>query len=160
MKIALGCDHAALALKNEVRDHLEALGHSVRDFGIHADGETCDYPEKAREVCEALQREEAELGILLCGTGVGMSVSANKMRGIRACCCSDTFSARMSRRHNNANVLTFGSRVVGRGLALDLVDAFLGASFEGGRHARRVDLIAALEQESVIRQEDYHARTL
>ncbi len=147
MIIALGCDHAALALKDAVREHLSELGHEVKDFGIYKDGEKCDYPDKAAEVGHALQKGEAALGILICGTGVGMSIAANKLRGIRACCCSDVFSAKMCRLHNNANILTFGERVVGRGLALELVDAFLSSEFEGGRHARRVDLITALEEE-------------
>lgn len=146
MIIALGCDHAALALKDAVREHLSELGHEVKDFGIYKDGEKCDYPDKAAEVGHALQKGEAALGILICGTGVGMSIAANKLHGIRACCCSDVFSAKMCRQHNNANILTFGERVVGRGLALELVDAFLTSEFEGGRHARRVDLITALEE--------------
>ena len=145
--IALGCDHAALNLKNAVLEHLQEKGYEVRDFGIYKDGEKCDYPNRAAEVGHAVQSGECELGILICGTGVGMSIAANKLHGIRACCCSDVFSAKMCRQHNNANILTFGERVVGRGLALELVDAFLGASFEGGRHQRRVDLITALENE-------------
>lgn len=147
MKIAIGCDHAALRLKNVVRDHLTELGHEVRDFGIYKDGEKCDYPEMAAEVARFIRDGGAECGFLICGTGVGMSVAANKVRGIRACCCSDVFSARMCRAHNNANILTFGERVVGQGLALELVDAFLTTEFEGGRHARRVDLITTIEQE-------------
>ena len=147
MKIAIGCDHAALTLKNAVREHLQELGHEVRDFGIYEAGEKCDYPEKAAEVARFVRDGGAERGILVCGTGVGMAIAANKVRGIRACCCSDSFSARMARAHNDANILTFGERVVGQGLALELVDAFLTTEFEGGRHQRRVDLITALETE-------------
>ena len=147
MKIAIGCDHAALTLKNAVREHLQELGHEVKDFGIYEAGEKCDYPEKAAEVARFVRDGGAERGILVCGTGVGMAIAANKVRGIRACCCSDSFSARMTRAHNDANILTFGERVVGQGLAMELVDAFLTTEFEGGRHQRRVDLITALETE-------------
>lgn len=147
MKIAIGCDHAALTLKDEVLGHLTEKGYEVKDFGIYKEGEKCDYPDRAAEVSRYVRDGGAELGILICGTGVGMSVAANKIRGIRACCCSDVFSAKLCRQHNNANILTFGERVVGKGLALELVDAFLSAEFEGGRHARRVDLITAIEEE-------------
>ena len=147
MKIVIGCDHAALTLKDAVKAHLLELGHEVKDFGIYQAGEKCDYPEKAAEVARYLRDGNAERGILICGTGVGMSIAANKVKGIRACCCSDTFSARMTRAHNDANILTFGERVVGQGLAMELVDAFLTTEFEGGRHQRRVDLITKLEQE-------------
>ena len=145
--IAIGCDHAALNLKNAVRDHLTERGLEVKDFGIYEVGEKCDYPDMAATVAHFVRDGSAELGILICGTGVGMSVTANKVRGIRACCCSDVFSAKMCRAHNNANILTFGERVVGPGLALELVDAFLATEFEGGRHARRVDLISKVEEE-------------
>ena len=145
MKIVIGCDHAALTLKDAVKAHLLELGHEVKDFGIYQAGEKCDYPEKAAEVARYLRDGNAERGILICGTGVGMSIAANKVKGIRACCCSDTFSARMTRAHNDANILTFGERVVGQGLAMELVDAFLTTEFEGGRHQRRVDLITKLE---------------
>ena len=147
MKIVIGCDHAALTLKDAVKAHLLELGHEVKDFGIYQAGEKCDYPEKAAEVARYLRDGNAERGILICGTGVGMAIAANKVKGIRACCCSDTFSARMTRAHNDANILTFGERVVGQGLAMELVDAFLTTEFEGGRHQRRVDLITKLEQE-------------
>ena len=138
MKIVIGCDHAALTLKDAVKAHLLELGHEVKDFGIYQAGEKCDYPEKAAEVARYLRDGNAERGILICGTGVGMAIAANKVKGIRACCCSDTF---------DANILTFGERVVGQGLAMELVDAFLTTEFEGGRHQRRVDLITKLEQE-------------
>lgn len=145
--IAIGCDHAALTLKEAVKAHLIEKGLEVKDFGIYEAGEKCDYPDMAGRVTRFVREGGAERGILICGTGVGMSIAANKVRGIRACCCSDVFSARMCRRHNDANILTFGERVVGQGLALELVDAFLSEEFEGGRHARRVDLITALEEE-------------
>ena len=138
MKIVIGCDHAALTLKDAVKAHLLELGHEVKDFGIYQAGEKCDYPEKAAEVARYLRDGNAERGILICGTGVGMSIAANKVKGIRA---------RMTRAHNDANILTFGERVVGQGLAMELVDAFLTTEFEGGRHQRRVDLITKLEQE-------------
>ena len=143
----LNAIEAALTLKDAVKAHLLELGYEVKDFGIYQAGEKCDYPEKAAEVARYLRDGNAERGILICGTGVGMSIAANKVKGIRACCCSDTFSARMTRAHNDANILTFGERVVGQGLAMELVDAFLTTEFEGGRHQRRVDLITKLEQE-------------
>lgn len=145
--IAIGCDHAALNLKEAVKAHLIEKGLEVKDFGIYEAGEKCDYPEMAAKVARFVRDGNAERGFLICGTGVGMSIAANKVRGIRACCCSDVFSAKLCRQHNNANILTFGERVVGQGLSLELVDAFLAAEFEGGRHARRVDLISAIEEE-------------
>ena len=145
-KIILGGDHAAPELKAIVREHLLARGFEVEDVGTHST-ESCNYPDIARVLCKKLQNGEGDLGILICGTGIGMSMAANKHRGIRAACCSDTFSARLTREHNNANVLCFGARVVAQGLALELVDAFVTAEFEGGKHQKRVDMIAAIEQE-------------
>lgn len=142
--IIIGCDHAGYALKFKVMDHLRELGYEPIDVGTDSP-ESCDYPVIAHKLCKKIQDGEAKLGILICGTGVGMSLVANKHKGIRAACCSDTFSARLTRVHNDANVLCFGERVVGLGLALDLVDNFLGAEFEGGKHARRVDMITAIE---------------
>ena len=143
-KIVIGCDHAAPELKNIVRDHLIARGFDVLDVGVHTT-DSCNYPDIAHALCEKIQCGEREMGILICGTGIGMSMAANKHRGIRAACCSDTFSARLTREHNDANVLCFGARVVGMGLALDLVNAFVDAEFEGGKHQKRVDLITAIE---------------
>ena len=143
-KLIIGCDHAAPELKNIVRDHLRARGFEVQDVGVHTT-ESCNYPDIAHALCTKLLAGEADLGILICGTGIGMSMAANKHRGIRAACCSDTFSARWTREHNDANVLCFGARVVGAGLALDLADAFVDAEFEGGKHQKRVDLITAIE---------------
>ena len=145
-KIVIGCDHAAPELKNQVRDHLIARGFAVEDVGVHTT-DSVHYPEIARVVCKKIQNGEADLGILICGTGIGMSMAANKHRGIRAACCSDTFSARLTREHNNANVLCFGGRVVGPGLAIDLADAFLDAEYQGGKHQIRVDMIAEIERE-------------
>lgn len=144
-KIIIGCDHAAPDLKNTVRDHLIARGFDVEDVGVHTT-DSCNYPDIARKVCEKVQSGEREMGILVCGTGIGMSMAANKHTGIRAACCSDTFSARLTRLHNDANVLCFGARVVGQGLALDLADVFVDTEFEGGKHKTRIDMFAALEQ--------------
>ena len=143
-KLVIGCDHAAVELKNQVIEHLKQRGIAVEDVGTYT-ADSCDYPVYAHKLCRKIQNGEFEMGILICGTGVGMSMAANKHKGIRAACCSDTFSARLTRLHNNANVLCFGARVVGMGLAFDLVDAFVDAEFEGGKHARRVDLITAIE---------------
>lgn len=143
-KIALGCDHAGFEMKDAVIAHLNQKGWDVIDVGTNS-SDSCDYPLFAHEVCKNIQQGAAELGILICGTGIGMSLVANKHRGIRAAACSDTFSARLTRVHNNANVLCFGTRVVGIGLALDLVDNFLDAEFEGGKHERRVNMITDYE---------------
>ena len=143
-KITVGCDHAGFGLKKTVIAHLEERGFEVLDVGTHST-DSCDYPQIAHELCKNIQDGTTELGILICGTGIGMSMAANKHRGIRAAACSDTFSARLTRVHNDANVLCFGERVVGMGLALDLVDAFVDAEFEGGKHQRRVDMITQIE---------------
>ena len=145
-KIVIGSDHAALTLKKQVIAHLESRGIEVNDVGTYT-LDRCDYPDYAHEVCKRVQSGEYELGILICGTGIGMSMAANKHKGIRAACCSDTFSARMTRMHNDANVLCMGGRVVGPGLALDMVELFLNTEFEGGRHQTRVDMITALEND-------------
>ncbi len=149
-KITVGCDHAGYLLKLKVIDHLKSRGIEVIDVGTHST-DSCDYPAIAHEVCKKIQEGVTALGILICGTGIGMSMAANKHRGIRAAACSDTFSARLTRLHNDANVLCFGERVVGQGLALDLVDAFIDADFEGGKHGRRVDMITAIEAEEASR---------
>ena len=143
-KIIIGCDHAAYDLKLKVIDHLVELGYEVADVGTDSEA-SCDYPVFAHRLCKRIQSGEFELGILICGTGIGMSLVANKHKGIRAACCSDTFSARLTRNHNNANVLCFGARVVGMGLAFDLVDNFINAEYEGGKHAKRVAMIDAIE---------------
>lgn len=146
MKIAIGNDHAAPELKLAVIDHLKEKGIECIDMGC-AIGEKCDYPNAAKAVCEKVSGGECDLGILICGTGVGMSIAANKVKGIRAACCSDYFSARLTREHNNANVLCFGARVVGEGTAMDLVDAFVDTPYSNEeRHQKRIDLITALEK--------------
>lgn len=147
MKIAIGCDHAGPALKAEIMAHLDEKGVEYIDMGIQ-EGEKIDYPEKAKEVCEKITNGECDLAVLICGTGIGMSMSANKIKGIRAACCSDYFSAKYTRAHNDANVLCIGARVVGAGLAIELVDVFLETQFEGGRHQRRIDKIAVIESDS------------
>ena len=143
-KIVLGADHGGYELKNVIKAHLESRGFEVSDVGTNS-ANSCDYPVFASRLCNKIQNGEAELGILVCGTGIGMSMAANKHHGIRAACCSDTFSARLTRLHNNANVLCLGARVLGAGLALDLVDAFVNAEFEGDRHIKRLSLIEDIE---------------
>ena len=143
-KIAIGCDHGAYLLKESVRLHLASLGFSCTDFGTYGP-ESVNYPVYAHRVCEAIQKGEADLGILLCSTGIGMSIAANKHRGIRAALCGDTYSARFTRMHNDANVLCMGANVVGGGLAFDIIDAFLSNEFEGGRHKVRVDMVMGFE---------------
>ena len=143
--IALGCDHGGFSLMQEIKKHLEKEGKEFKDFGTYSE-ESCDYPVYAEKVCRAVVSGECEQGILVCGTGIGMSMAANKVKGIRAAVCSDSFSTEMTRRHNDANVMCLGERVMGPGLAVQLVDIFLSTPFEGGRHARRVGLISALEE--------------
>jgi ribose 5-phosphate isomerase B len=133
----VACDHAGLELKQALSAELERRGVVVRDFGTQS-SESCDYPDFAHALAEAIERHEIDAGVLVCGTGVGMAMSANRHPGVRAVVCSEPLSARMARRHNDANVLCLGARVVGPDTALDILSAFLGSSFEGGRHARRV----------------------
>lgn len=141
--LAIGCDHGGYALKCEVMKHLTERGIEFKDLGC--DGETVDYPDIAEKVCEAVADKSAERGILICGTGIGMSMAANRIKGIRAALCGDCYSARLTRLHNDANVLCMGARVIGAGLALQIVDEFLDTGFEGGRHAKRVEKIMKLE---------------
>jgi ribose 5-phosphate isomerase B len=143
--IAIGCDHAAIDLKQAIMAHLDEQGVSYINLGT--DGDPCDYPDMAKAVAEKITSGECEKGILLCGTGIGMSMAANKIKGIRAAVCSDEFSAKYTRLHNDANILCMGARVIGAGLAIELTDIFLSTGFEGGRHQRRVDKITALEEE-------------
>ena len=131
-------------MKEAVKQHLDALGVAYQDFGTYSE-ESVDYPDMAVPPCEAVVKGECEKALLFCGTGVGISIAANKVKGIRACCCSDTFSAKYTRMHNDANVLCMGGRVVGAGLACELVDVFLNTEFEGGRHARRIAKITEIE---------------
>lgn len=148
MKIAIGCDHAGYNIKNAVKKHIEEKGYEIVDVGTYS-SDSCHYPVYASAACEKILSGECELGILICGTGIGMSIAANKHNGIRAACCSDVFSARLTREHNNANVLCFGERVVGIGTALDLVDAFLGAEYvNGGNHVLRVAMLEEIENKN------------
>ena len=144
-KIYIGADSAGFILKGEVKEHLTALGYEVVDCGCDSTA-SCHYPEFASRVCEKVQGElVSSFGILICGTGIGMSMCANKHKGIRAAVCGDTYSAKMTRCHNDANLLCIGARVVGSCLALDIVDSFLGAEYEGGRHAIRVQMMEDIE---------------
>ena len=145
MKLVIGCDHAGFAIKNAVKEHLAAKGYELVDVGTNS-ADSCHYPIFAHAACEKILSGECELGILICGTGIGMSLAANKHKGIRAACCSDTFSARLTREHNDANILAFGERVVGLGVALGMVDAFFEEEFAGGRPAVRVDGIKEIEE--------------
>jgi ribose 5-phosphate isomerase B len=144
MTIAIAADHAGYDLKNELVAELGKLGHSVLDFGP-TDKSSVDYPDFAVKVGEAINAQQAQLGLLVCGTGTGMAIAANKIRGIRAAVCRTEYEARMARQHNEANVLCLGQRVTGPGLALEILHAFLNASFEGGRHAARMTKVAILE---------------
>ena len=144
MKIIVGADHGGFLLKSVVVKDLQTMGHEVFDAGTHTT-DSVDYPDIAKAAATRVAEGEFNLGILVCGTGVGISIAANKLPGVRAACVSDTFSARMARAHNDANVLCIGERVVGTGLAGELVKAFITTEFEGGRHARRVDKIRQLD---------------
>lgn len=144
MKVAIGCDHAGLTLKNAVIEHLKQRGFEINDCGTY-DSASCHYPVFAQKVAEAVTSGAAEKGILVCGTGVGMSMAANKIKGIRAACVSDCFSAEATRAHNDANIVCFGQRVVGEGLAFKIVDTFLDTKFEGGRHQIRIDMVNELD---------------
>ena len=142
--IALAADHGGFALKEQVKQWLEEQKIPDHDFGT-LDGASCDYPDMAAAACDAVVSGACEKALLFCGTGIGISMAANKIKGIRAACCSDYFSAKYTRMHNDANALCLGGRVVGAGLAIELVDVFLHTAFEGGRHQRRIDKVAALE---------------
>ncbi|HHG9065911.1 TPA: ribose 5-phosphate isomerase B [Citrobacter freundii] len=146
MKIAMGCDHVGIILKPTITEHLAARGITVIDKGAHSEART-DYPVYGKAVAEAVVSGEADLGIVICGSGIGISIAANKVKGIRAVVCSEPYSAKLSRSHNNTNVLSFGSRVVGAELAKMIVDAWLDARFEGERHQKRVEMIADIEAE-------------
>ena len=145
MRVALGSDHGGYELKKAILKHLEAQGLTVQDLGTYS-ADPVDYPKYGFSVGNAVIKGDADLGIVICGTGQGISMAANKISGIRAAVCSETFSARMAREHNNANVLALGARVIGVGLALDVVDIFLKTEFSGGRHARRLNLIFDIER--------------
>ena len=145
MKIAVGCDHGGLEHKNAIAEHLKSEGFEVEDFGIY-ENKSVDYPEIALKVANSIKNGENELGILVCGTGIGMSLAANKVNGIRAAACSEQFSAKYTRLHNNSNILCLGGRVIGIGTALELCDIFVNTEFEGGRHQRRIDMITEIEK--------------
>ena len=147
MRVAFGADHAGWELKNALADAARAAGHEVVDLGAH-DGESVDYPDYGSAVGRAVVAGEADRGVVVCGTGIGISIAANKVPGVRAAVAHDDFTARYSRLHNDANVLCLGSRVVGPGVAEAVLATFLATAFEGGRHARRVEKIAELEEQS------------
>ena len=145
MKIVIGNDHAAVDLKNEIMAYVKELGHEVVNFGTDTH-ESCNYPEIGAKVGHAVVEEDYDCGILICGTGVGISIAANKIHGVRAAVCSDVATARLVKQHNNANIIAFGARIVGSELAKDIVKAYLEAEFEGGRHQTRIDMIHELEK--------------
>lgn len=144
MKIAIGNDHTAVELKRHIAAYVEQKGHTVVNFGTDST-ESCDYPVYGEKVGRAVASGECDRGILICGTGVGISLAANKVKGVRAVVCSDAYTARFSRKHNNTNILAFGARVIGPATAELLVDEFLDTEYEGGRHQRRIDMISAIE---------------
>ncbi len=140
LKIAIGSDHGGFRYKRSIIDFLKSKEIDVTDVGTYSE-ESCDYPDIARKVASKVVSGDVDRGILICGTGIGMSIAANKVKGIRASLCGDTFSARATRAHNNSNILCLGERVIGESLAMDIVDVWLNTEFEGGRHQRRVDSI-------------------
>lgn len=143
--ISIGCDHAAFKLKQQIIEHLKSKGFQVRDFGT-MDETSCDYPQFALAVAKSVASSEAQYGIVLCGTGIGVSITANKVKGIRCALCGDLFSAQMTRLHNDANVLALGARIISDELALQIVDIFLQTKYEGGRHDKRLKLISDYEE--------------
>lgn len=145
MKVAIGSDHGGFRLKEEIKAWLTELTVDTHDFGTYTP-ESVDYPDISRQVAEAVAKGEYDRGIIVCGTGIGVSIAANKINGIRAALCNDVFSAKMSREHNDANILTLGERVIGSGLARMIVEVWLKTEFAGGRHANRVEKIMALEK--------------
>ena len=144
-KIAIGCDHGGFEMKEQLVEHLRSGGYAVEDYGIY-ECKSVDYPVIAYKVATAVASGKQELGILVCGTGIGMSLAANKVKGIRAAACSELFSAKFTRLHNNSNILCLGGRVIGIETAKMMVDAFVTTEFEGGRHAKRVEMIEQIEQ--------------
>lgn len=145
MQVYIGSDHAGYAMKEVIQKHLLEQGHEVVDLGVFEEVTSSDYPDTAREVGEKVLENEGSRGILICGTGLGMSIAANKVKGIRAAVAHDETTAKMARQHNDANVITFGQRIVGNDVAKTIVDTFLTTDFEGGRHERRVEKITAIE---------------
>ena len=149
MRIAIGNDHAGVEMKKYLTEYIQKKGHEVVNFGSDVP-ESVDYPVFAAKVGKAVASGECDRGILICGTGVGISIAANKVHGVRCALCSEPFSAKLTRMHNDANIIAFGSRVVGPEMAKMIVDEFLGVEFEGGRHQKRVDLVMKLEQEQTL----------
>ncbi|MBS4538336.1 ribose 5-phosphate isomerase B [Clostridium sp. D2Q-11] len=145
MKIAIGSDHGGFELKEELKKHLEDRGIECKDFGTYSE-DSVDYPDFGKKVSEAVANGELDKGIVVCGTGIGISIACNKVKGIRCALCSDTYSAKMASMHNNANVIALGGRVIGKDLAKEIVDSYLNAEFEGGRHERRVNKIMDIEK--------------
>ncbi len=145
MKIGFGCDHTAIDLKKEIMAHMEEKGYECVDYGAYEVTKRVDYPDQGLKVAEAIKAGEVEKGVLICGTGIGISLAANKVPGIRAAVCSEPYSATMAAKHNNAQIIAFGARVVGNELAKMIVDAFFDTKFEGGRHAERVQKICDIE---------------
>ena len=146
MKIGLGSDHGGYNLKEEIKKHLESKGIECVDFGTENGVDSVDYPIYGEKVAKAVVNKDVDYGILCCGTGIGISLAANKVKGIRCAVVSDTFSAKMSKAHNDANMLSLGERVIGKGLALEIVDAWINTEFEGERHLRRVNMLNDIEE--------------
>lgn len=144
MKIVLACDHGGFELKEFIKEHLTKQGHSVNDIGTYG-VESVDYPDYGRKAAEIVAGGEAERGIVICGTGIGISIAANKVKGIRCALCTNEYMAKMTRLHNDANMLSLGARVIGSGIALEIVDIFLATPFEGGRHSDRVNKLIDME---------------
>ncbi len=144
MKIAIGNDHAAVEMKNEIMEFVKQMGHEVENFGTDTN-ESCNYPQFGETVGQAVVNQDFDCGILICGTGVGISIAANKVNGVRAAVCSDVTTARLVKEHNNANIIAFGARIVGIELAKDIVKAYLEAEFAGDRHQKRIDMIHEIE---------------
>lgn len=145
MKIAIGNDHAAVELKQEMKEYLESKGHQVVDLGVNST-ESCNYPEYGEAVGRVVVAGDVDYGVLICGTGVGISIAANKVKGVRAAVCSEPVTARLVKEHNNANIIAFGARIVGSETAKAILDAYLGAEFLGGRHQTRIDMIHEIEE--------------
>ena len=146
MPTAIACDHGGFSLKEDLKAYLRTLGHEVEDMGCFDEG-SVDYPDFGKKVAENVANGSFDRGILICGTGIGISISANKVPGIRCALCHDAFSARCTREHNDSNIIAFGERVIGKGLALEILGIWLNTEFSGGRHARRVEKIAEIERE-------------
>jgi len=144
MKIGIGNDHSAVEMKNQIKEYLESMGHEVVNYGTDST-DSCNYPEFGEKVGRAVADKEVDCAVLICGTGVGISIAANKVNGVRAAVCSDCATARLVKQHNNANIIAFGARIVGIELAKDIVKAYLDAEFEGGRHATRIAMFTDIE---------------